>query len=395
MTARLRAKPKVIVMLRLSKYYKKVLSIISGLCIGVIILLFFAPLSEWGTAAIAISIFILTSIIFGFEKRHFREKFSLIAIVIAAAGIWLILEYLFGIWLGFARSQLGWSFFLNTTIPFVLIFFATELMRANLIQKADRSKLAILAVWLLATLLGICYIKTQYHLTNNMDITEFVFISVLPWLAQSIFLTLLVQRGGWLPAVIFRSLTELPIMALLIYPAFDAYLLGVMNLLLPVIMFYIIRHATKERDEPEKHQHPSQVWRTIYYACFVSLIGSIIAISSGLFKYYPLVIASSSMVPNINVGDFVIVKKLTSKELTNLTEGDILIFKKTNRIIVHRIMTIDAISNSLVFTTKGDANKENDSWTVAASEVIGTATLKLPQVGYPTLWVHNLLKDSN
>ncbi|MCP8308130.1 MAG: signal peptidase I [archaeon] len=102
-------------------------------------------------------------------------------------------------------------------------------------------------------------------------------------------------------------------------------------------------------------------------------------------------VSSESMVPTLNVGDYIVVKAVSFDELkaddTGYT-GDIIVFYKPtnpNEIIVHRIYSIDYEHKTL--RTWGDANGGAvDPWIVTEEDIIGKYTgFKIPYLGYLAL----------
>lgn len=97
------------------------------------------------------------------------------------------------------------------------------------------------------------------------------------------------------------------------------------------------------------------------------------------------VIITPSMVPTIKVKDAVLVRRMKDSELEI---GDIITFKSTDErytdlTITHRIVGTQSISNgSLVYRTKGDNNRLEDSEVVTFKNVYGKVILKLPKLGY-------------
>ena len=85
-------------------------------------------------------------------------------------------------------------------------------------------------------------------------------------------------------------------------------------------------------------------------------------------------------------GDAVIYEK---KEATEVKEGDILVFKKRNATITHRVVKIIDKGNTLAFQTKGDNNDDLDLDVVNSSEVLGTVKYVVKYLGYPTLWFND------
>ena len=60
--------------------------------------------------------------------------------------------------------------------------------------------------------------------------------------------------------------------------------------------------------------------------------------SSGFGGFKSYIITTSSMEPNIKIGDVVICKKINAKDLK---EGDVITFTKNGEVITHRIIKIE------------------------------------------------------
>ena len=97
------------------------------------------------------------------------------------------------------------------------------------------------------------------------------------------------------------------------------------------------------------------------------------------------VIITPSMVPTINVKDAVLVKRVSDKELVI---GDIITFKSSEErykglIITHRVVGTQSISSgNLVYRTKGDNNRIEDSAVVDFKNIYGKVIIKFPKLGY-------------
>lgn len=106
--------------------------------------------------------------------------------------------------------------------------------------------------------------------------------------------------------------------------------------------------------------------------------------SSPLFNAY--VVLTGSMLPEIQVNDVVITKKVEAKYLE---VGDIITFASTDSrfsgtIITHRIIkkNPDVDGNGITFQTKGDNNNVADSALVSEGNIYGKVILKIPKLGY-------------
>lgn len=86
------------------------------------------------------------------------------------------------------------------------------------------------------------------------------------------------------------------------------------------------------------------------------------------------------MEPNIKVGSLVLVVPAQSYRA-----GDVITFGKdtaTQIPTTHRILSVREEGGQTFFTTKGDANEEQDPREVNASEVLGKVWFSVPFAGY-------------
>ena len=101
-------------------------------------------------------------------------------------------------------------------------------------------------------------------------------------------------------------------------------------------------------------------------------------------------IASGSMSPEIKKGDAVIIEKLSNKKISELKKGDIIAYKYSDVLIIHRIEKIEIAGDKYYFYTKGDANSDIDEWIVEDNMIVGKINLIIPYLGKPTVWVRSL-----
>jgi signal peptidase len=119
-------------------------------------------------------------------------------------------------------------------------------------------------------------------------------------------------------------------------------------------------------------------------------------------------VTSGSMEPKLPVGSLIYVG---SYKLEDLKPGDIITYQKTNAeaksssIVTHRIASIDKKEDkqqtedngkqsekvTLIYTikTKGDANANEDEYTVAPGEVTGLYKWSLPKLGYVSMFAQS------
>jgi signal peptidase I len=97
------------------------------------------------------------------------------------------------------------------------------------------------------------------------------------------------------------------------------------------------------------------------------------------------IVKSGSMEPAITTGSLVIIKPDVTTYGAKYNVGEVITFgPDTAREIptTHRVTAIAREGNEFVYTTKGDANEEQDPNPVPASDVIGEVVFALPYAGY-------------
>lgn len=119
---------------------------------------------------------------------------------------------------------------------------------------------------------------------------------------------------------------------------------------------------------------------------FAATYGSVELLRVGLRTESPLMVVSSgSMIPTLNVGDIILVRGANPR---GITIGTIIIFHSPSQYdmpIVHRVIAIDNLGNTVFFETKGDNNPGPDGWRVPEQNLMGIYVMKIPYVGLLSL----------
>jgi signal peptidase len=98
-----------------------------------------------------------------------------------------------------------------------------------------------------------------------------------------------------------------------------------------------------------------------------------------LMGFLPLAVMSGSMEPTYPVGSIVMIDKRVSAE--EIEVGDAIAYGLGGRATVtHRAVAVD--KENQCFTTKGDANIDEDAAPVPFSNLIGKASFSIPFAGY-------------
>jgi signal peptidase len=124
----------------------------------------------------------------------------------------------------------------------------------------------------------------------------------------------------------------------------------------------------------------------------IVLIVSILLVwgSVGLLGFKPMVVASGSMTPILNVGDIAITVSTPPKELS---KGEIISYysEGLSAPIIHRVTNIYSNAGDTFIVTKGDANNAEDAPFSASSREVFKTILILPKIG----WVSIFLKEAS
>ena len=98
------------------------------------------------------------------------------------------------------------------------------------------------------------------------------------------------------------------------------------------------------------------------------------------------VVTSGSMAPEIETGDVIFTKSITTTTQNQLHVGDVVTFRAPSNetlLITHRIAEISFDNTgSQVLVTKGDANQSDDLTSVPISNVVGVYEFRIPRIGF-------------
>ena len=380
--------------MKFKKSEKKLLILEIFMIVLFLVNLIFLEADNYIIAMAIIVMFFISTFILGYEEDRHRFKKDGILFAIIFSLLYEILIYIAGIFIGFLRS--GYSlniitFFMNI-LPFAMIITTGEVLRHVFLTKGEKKNVFYVLTFILFVLIDTSANIFKYDITNSRVALEAICLILIPSISKNILLTYWMKKFGVLANVVYLCITSLLVFVIPIIPDFNKYLQAVIALVYPIIIYFITRRVLKEniKADTQIKKHTNFVVTT---AIGIFLL-VIIALTSGIFKYYFLTIGSGSMEKELYIGDVVIVKKLNKKELKEIDVGSIIVFKMQNKVVVHRVVEIGKDDGSLIFKTKGDNNKENDNWVVTESNLIGMTEHKIPLIGLPSVWLYEFVEGS-
>jgi len=111
-------------------------------------------------------------------------------------------------------------------------------------------------------------------------------------------------------------------------------------------------------------------------------------------NYPALAVASTSMLPTLNVGDLIVVQGTKATEINpGLTTGDVVVFKSPmnlDKLIVHRAIKVEHTGGEYIITTHGDNNPPGATETFPERNLVGKVIGKFPFLGNFALFTYAL-----
>ena len=378
----------------MKKSEKKLLALEIFMIVLFLVNLLFLSADNYIIAMVIIVMFFISAFVLGYEDDRHRFKKDGILYAIIFSLIYEIFIYLSGLFVGFLRS--GYSLdiisFFKNVLPFAMIIFTSEILRHEFLTKGEKKKIFYFLTLILFVLIDTSSNMFKYDVSSSRVVLEIICLVLIPSFAKNLLLTYWMKKFGILANVVYLLITSLLIFIVPIIPDFNKYLQAVIALIYPVILFFATRKILKEN--PKVNGVANKTASKIVGIALFIFVLALVALTSGIFKYYFLTIGSGSMEKELYVGDVVIVKKLNSKELKEIDVGTILVFRMQNKVIVHRVVEIKDDDGTLLIRTKGDNNEENDNWVVTENNLIGTTKYKIPFIGLPSIWLYEFVEGS-
>lgn len=337
-----------------------------------------------------ILILLIFKFLFGFEKDRHRHTKSVCLEIIIYLLIYFLLYYILGLLTGFVRSVNYFSAdgIIKVIIPFVLITIFKEVLRYMMLTKSEGSKLLVVLTCLLFIIFDLVGTYNLNTFNSAYSIFMFIAIYVLPSISKNIFCSYISMKTGYKPAILYLLIIGGYSFFVPIVPNPNEYFYSIIELVVPMIyLYYLYRYFKKERDEDVVRRKQKNKALSLIFPTLIVLF--LVYLTSGYFHFHALAVASGSMSPVILKGDVVVVEKI-DKKYGLLEKGQVVAYKKDGIIVVHRLYNIVKVDGEYFFYTKGDANEFVDNYKITEEMMIGIVKVRVPCIGYPTVWLNNL-----
>lgn len=273
-----------------------------------------------------------------------------------------------------------------------LVVLITELIRYCLwlnLNNNKKNKMNILA----KVIMIINYVLIDYIIigegcdfTSRYEIINLLLTFFIPSLTKNLFLDYTVQKYGYASNLWYRLIMDLYVYFIPVIPDVNIFIKTMVLSVFPYFLYVSLENIygkdTKKIQNIKKKNIFVSVITLILFVVLVYLI-------SCQFTYSMIAIGSESMQKTINKGDAVVYKAYKDEKLS---EGEIIVFRQGNRIIVHRIASvIENEDGEQAYITKGDANLNEDNWIVTKKNILGIVKFRILLIAWPSVLLNEWL----
>ena len=339
-----------------------------------------------------VSMMIILSVLKTNKLKSTRSK--QIVILMSVFGVmFVVIKYMLGIYFGFYNASVTLSIWsvVNYIIPYIVIIVSSEVIRKRIILSTSEKEIFSKFLFLvLMVILDVSLFSNIHDLDSLKKWFDLVALIIFPSIASNllyIFISKNFREENGI--IIYRCLTTLYIYLIPIIPNIEVLLEAIFNLVMPCIIYFVLNKYLKKNQEFSIKNDKIEKFLTIVSGIIVLVI---IMLVSCKFRYGALVIGSGSMTGTINKGDVIVYEDISvAKKYGNqikIQKGDIIVFIKNDKRIVHRVIDKRIVRGKEVYYTKGDANQEQDDGFVSDEAVVGICRLTVPYIGNITLSIN-------
>ncbi len=329
-------------------------------------------------------------ILLGFRKcKNNYMSQNITQILLIYLMITFALMYGLGLFTGFlqnaySRSAVG---LLNNICAPILIIALIELIRYVVIWANRDKKLYVVLITIAITLFEIIIGRRSIPFNNLEELFRMSATFIIPVIIKNGVLSYLCYHVGYKIPMIYRMIMDVYVFIVPVIPNYGEYIQSLILISLPIIIYISAFSLIDERNQKVEHIFTKTNF-TLLDVPVAVIIVVLACLISGFFPHFMMGIGSESMSPKINKGDAVIIEKYNGKK--ELKKGQIIAYKRDEKIIVHRIKDITKQKGKTVYVTKGDTNKSVDSKVVTKKDIQGVVIVRIPLIAYPTVWLSEL-----
>lgn len=315
---------------------------------------------------------------------------SILLLHLAVAALYAIALHMSGLYFGYYQNPytVDADLILKTLLPMAVIIVTTEILRAVFL--AQQSKFASLMAFFTALTAEVLMISSLTNVTSFNRFMDLVGLTLLPAVIGNVYYHYACKHYGAIPNILLRLITSLYTYFLPTTSAMPDALASCTRIFFPLILLALVSSLYEKKKKYALQKGHKLGWFAT--ALTVAACIAIAMLISCRFRFGALVIATESMTGEINKGDMIIYERYEDQPIQ---EGQIVVFLQNESRIVHRVVKIETVKGETRYYTKGDANETPDSGYRTRADIFGLTDVKLAYIGYPTLWLREIISNTN
>ncbi|MCH5166654.1 MAG: signal peptidase I [Erysipelotrichales bacterium] len=350
--------------------------------------IYFIKSASYGiTILVLFGCLIISRLISGYRRPDKRDFIYKEILIIGLAFLIQSVLYLISSKSGFNTnfSSMFKNYISKTTIFSVfLIVFIREIIRYIVVNIETRRKISKVLINLLLLILCVLVdlsVATKiYTFTSFTLVYDFIALFLIPSVAKNILLNYLSVTNGFVLTFSYVLIMDLYIYFMPVTPNLNTLLEAVTLLVFPYVVYAMYNSFTARRVLIEKKELKKE--NKLVNTLSIIIFGILVCLVSREFKYSMIGIGSGSMTGTINKGDAIIYRRYEGNE--NLKDK-VIVFRKSNVLIVHRVIKSYVLDNGTIYQTKGDYNDSPDSWVVTDEDIVGVVEKRVPFIAWPSV----------
>lgn len=325
---------------------------------------------------------------------RYNDRYDKIQTTFIVVTIYLMVEFLIGLIVGYQKSPYSHSFLNNikNTLIFLVPVIMQEYARLVLVNHTKRHKKPLtIAIIVLFILIDLNFIGFTTNFSNFEVAFKYTFTTIVPLIAKNMLFTYLVSVGGIVPSTLYRILMMGYSIYLPILPNISWFITSLAGIFIPLAVYVFINYREVRMNRRSSRELIRESSPVSYIPITIFAVVLMLFVL-GYLPYMPIAVKSNSMSPVFERGWVVITKKITEEQLKTIEKDSIIKYRLNNNYIIHRVIDIETDKDgNLLFTTKGDANNAPDVDKVKGEQIDGVVIMQLPYIGFPSVWLSELL----
>ena len=330
---------------------------------------------------------LITNYVIKKRKSDSVNSRKVIFLTILLAIIYLVAYYLLGLYFGYNETihKIGISIIVNYIIPMAIIIISTEVLRKIYIIQNKRN-ITILA-FIICVLIDLLVYKNIYNLLGNKDILEKISFILATSVAYNLLYIYTAKRYDIKANIYYKLITTLYIYIIPYIPNIDMFFYSVLNIIYPYIIYQVLEYTFTKNNMIIALTDRKK--RLISTGIIFMLAIILVMLISCQFKYGLIVVGSGSMTGVINKGDMAFIERYDSKN-EEINVGQIIVFKRDDIKIIHRVIEKIHSDEETRYITKGDVNLKKDEGYITDKDILAIYKYRISCIGYPSIWLNEI-----